>query len=115
MTEMSCAEKAARAATDFASSAFGAGFALALIVCCLASWPVIGWEGAIGWADPVATLGSFLFLFLLQRSQAKDTLSLQVKLDELLAAVREADDELISVEDLPENEVQSKRDKRRHQ
>jgi low affinity Fe/Cu permease len=44
-------------------------------------------------------------LFLIQRSQSKDTLSLQVKLNELLAATHRASPELINIEDRSESEV----------
>src|SRR5262249_53544737 len=44
--------------------------------------------------------------FLLQRSQAKDTLAMQVKLNELLAAVNQASSQLINLEDRSEAEVQ---------
>ena len=48
---------------------------------------------------------TFLMVFLLQRSQNKDALAMQIKLDELLGAVKGASNRLIDVEDLSEEEV----------
>jgi low affinity Fe/Cu permease len=44
-------------------------------------------------------------VFLIQRAQNKDTLALQLKLNELVAAVQGASNRLISVEDLSEAEL----------
>jgi low affinity Fe/Cu permease len=48
---------------------------------------------------------TFLMVFLLQRSQNKESLAMQVKLNELLAAVKGASNRLINIEDLSEDEV----------
>jgi low affinity Fe/Cu permease len=48
---------------------------------------------------------TFLMVFLLQRSQNKDSLAMQIKLDELLGALKGASNRLIDVEDLSEEEV----------
>jgi low affinity Fe/Cu permease len=48
---------------------------------------------------------TFLMVFLLQRSQNKEFLAIQIKLDELLGAVKGASNRLIDVEDLSEQEV----------
>jgi len=50
---------------------------------------------------------TFLMVFLLQRSQNKDSLAMQIKLDELLAAAKGASNRLIDVEDLTEEEVRA--------
>jgi low affinity Fe/Cu permease len=81
----------------------------------LASWaiaiPVVGWSKAYEVFDEFATVASFILLFLIQRSQSKDTLSLQVKLNELLAAAHRASPELINVEDRSESEVREIHDR----
>ena len=43
-------------------------------------------------------------VFLIQRSQNKDSLAIQLKLNELVAAVRGASNRLINVEDLSEED-----------
>ena len=51
------------------------------------------------------TIVTFLMVFLIQRSQNKDALAVQLKLNELVAAVDGASNKLISVEDLSEEEL----------
>jgi low affinity Fe/Cu permease len=81
----------------------------------LASWafavPFVGWSKAYDAFDEFITVASFILLFLIQRAQSKDTLSLQVKLNELLAAAHRASPELINVEDRSESEVREIHDR----
>ncbi|HEX4612272.1 MAG TPA: low affinity iron permease family protein, partial [Urbifossiella sp.] len=51
------------------------------------------------------TIVTFLMVFLIQRGQNKDALAIQLKLNELVAAVKGASNRLISIEDLSEDEV----------
>ena len=51
------------------------------------------------------TIITFLMVFLIQRSQNKGSLALQLKLNELVAAVEGASNRLIDVEDLSEEEL----------
>lgn len=51
------------------------------------------------------TIVTFLMVFLIQRSQNKDALAVQLKLNELVAALDGASNKLISVEDLSEEEL----------
>jgi low affinity Fe/Cu permease len=51
------------------------------------------------------TIVTFLMVFLIQRSQNKDALAMQLKLNELVAALEGASNRLISVEDLTEEEL----------
>ena len=51
------------------------------------------------------TIVTFLMVFLIQRTQNKDSLAVQLKLDELVAAIDGASNRLISVEDLSEEEL----------
>src|SRR3954465_3724568 len=51
------------------------------------------------------TIVTFLMVFLIQRSQNKDSLALQLKLNELVAAVSGASNRLIDIEDLTEQEL----------
>jgi low affinity Fe/Cu permease len=51
------------------------------------------------------TIVTFLMVFLIQRSQNKDALALQLKLNELVAAMKGASNRLIDVEDLDEDEL----------
>ncbi|HUJ12872.1 MAG TPA: low affinity iron permease family protein [Thermoanaerobaculia bacterium] len=51
------------------------------------------------------TIVTFLMVFLIQRAQNKDSLAIQLKLNELVAAVEGASNRLISVEDLSEEDL----------
>jgi low affinity Fe/Cu permease len=51
------------------------------------------------------TIITFLMVFLIQRAQNKDSMAIQLKLNELVAAVEGASNRLIDVEDLSEEEL----------
>lgn len=52
------------------------------------------------------TIVTFLMVFLIQQTQNKDTMALQLKLNELLAANKTASNRLINIEDLTEDELE---------
>lgn len=98
-------------ATDFVSSHWGTLAALGILAIWLVAIPVLGSTQAWGLVDKVIFATSFLLLFLLQRSQTKATLSIQVKLNELLASTHRASPQLINVEDKSEEEVREIHDR----
>ncbi len=51
------------------------------------------------------TIITFLMVFLIQKSQNKDSLSIQLKLDELVAAHDQASNRLVDVENMTEDEL----------
>jgi low affinity Fe/Cu permease len=51
------------------------------------------------------TIVTFLMVFLIQRSQNKDSLALHLKLNEIVAAIEGASNRLIDVESLTEQEL----------
>ena len=51
------------------------------------------------------TIVTFLMVFLIQRTQNKDSMAIQLKLNELVAAMQAASNRLIDVEDLSEDEL----------
>jgi low affinity Fe/Cu permease len=51
------------------------------------------------------TIITFLMVFLIQRSQNKESIAIQLKLNELVASSRLASNRLIDVEDLTEQEL----------
>ena len=83
-------------------------FTLALFIVLV--WLVTGplfhfsdtWQLVINTATTVIT---FLMVFVVQHTQNRDTESLQVKLDELIRAVKKADNALLDLEDLEEDEL----------
>ena len=52
------------------------------------------------------TIVTFLMVFLIQRSQNKEALAVQLKLNEIVAAIEGASNRLISVEDLSEEDLE---------
>src|SRR6185503_4748985 len=81
--------------------------ALLIIVIWGATGPLFGysdtWQLVINTGTTIVT---FLMVFLIQRAQNKDSLALQLKLNELVAAVEGASNRLIDCEDLTEEELQ---------
>jgi low affinity Fe/Cu permease len=51
------------------------------------------------------TIVTFLMVFLIQRSQNKDSIALHLKLNELLVAQTHASNRLVSIEDIGEDEM----------
>jgi low affinity Fe/Cu permease len=52
------------------------------------------------------TIITFLMVFLIQNSQNRDAMAMHLKLDELLRAIQDADDEMMSAEDDDEKQLQ---------
>lgn len=57
---------------------------------------------------------AFLMIFLMQRAQNKGLAALQVKLNELIASSRHANNKLINAEELSESEIKDLRETHRH-
>jgi low affinity Fe/Cu permease len=105
------AERLAMAVTRFASG--GAAFltALALVVLWIATGPLFHysntWQLVINTGTTVVT---FLMVFLIQRSQNKEALAMQLKLNEIVAALEGASNRLVSIENLSEKELRTLHD-----
>ena len=94
-------------------SARVAGHPIAFLLAFLAIllWAVTGpffdfsntWQLVINTATTIIT---FLMVFLIQNSQNRDTIAMQLKLDELVRAVDAARNSVLSLEDLDEEELQ---------
>ncbi len=86
------------------TSAFGV--ACAVIIVWAVTGPVFGysdtWQLVINTGTTIVT---FLMVFLIQRTQNKDSMAIQLKLNELVAAMQGASNRLIDVEDLSEEEL----------
>jgi low affinity Fe/Cu permease len=85
-----------------------AGFSIATLL--IVGWIVTGplfhysdtWQLSI---NTVTTIVTFLMVFLIQRSQNKESMAVQLKLNELVAAMLGASNRLIDVEDLSEKDL----------
>ena len=100
-------EPLAAAATRGVGSSWGFGLALAGVVVWLVTGPLFQWSDT--WQlfiNTGTTIITFLMVFLIQRTQNKDGLAIQLKLNELVAALQGASNRLIDVEDLSEKEMQ---------
>ena len=84
--------------------------AVAVIGIWAASGPLFGysdtWQLVINTATTIIT---FLMVFLIQRSQNKDSLAIHLKLNEIVAAVQGASNRLVDVESLSEKELETLR------
>ncbi|HKB87337.1 MAG TPA: low affinity iron permease family protein [Ignavibacteriaceae bacterium] len=90
----------------FAGSSFAFGTAFSLIILWLLSGPIFHysdtWQLIINTGTTIIT---FLMVFLIQRTQNKDSTALQLKLNELIAATKGASDSLIDIESLTEEQL----------
>ena len=101
-------ERFAAGATRWTGSTSAFLAAALVIVVWLISGPIFHfsdtWQLVINTGTTIVT---FLMVFLIQRAQNKDSLAVQIKLNELIAAVEGASNRLISAEDLSEEELRT--------
>jgi low affinity Fe/Cu permease len=100
-------ERVAARITRAAGSARAFAVALAVVVIWAVSGPIFGfsdtWQLVINTGTTIVT---FLMVFLIQQSQNKDSLAIQLKLNELVAALDGASNRLINVEGLSGHDLQ---------
>ncbi len=101
-------EQLSTRATKYTGTSWAFAIAAGLIVVWLASGPLFGfsdtWQLVINTGTTIVT---FLMVFLIQRAQNKENEAVQLKLNELVAAVRGASNRLIDLEDWTEEELQN--------
>jgi len=80
--------------------------AVAVVVLWAASGPIFGfgdtWQLVINTGTTIVT---FLMVFLIQNSQNRDTEAMQIKLDEIIRAMKDANDALLDLEELDQKEL----------
>ncbi len=94
----------------WAARASGQPLTFVLAVAIVVGWaftgPLFGfsdtWQLVVNTGTTIIT---FLMVFLIQSTQNRDSEAVQVKLDELIRAVRGAQNSLLNVEDLTEDEL----------
>ncbi len=100
-------ERASRTVTQWSGSAWAFSTAALIIVIWLVTGPLFHfsdtWQLVINTGTTIVT---FLMVFLIQRSQNKESLAVQLKLNEIVAALAGASNRLIDVEALDEAELQ---------
>jgi low affinity Fe/Cu permease len=101
-------ERLAHAATTWTGSSAAFATAAGTVL----AWAITGpwfhysdtWQLVINTGTTIIT---FLMVFLIQRTQNKDSLAIHLKLNELIAVLEGASNRLINVEDLGEAEVRA--------
>ena len=105
----------ATAVSEKAGSTWAFMTAFAVIIVWGATGPIFHysdtWQLVINTSTTIVT---FLMVFLIQRAQNKAELAVQLKLNEIVAAIDPANNRLISVEDLSEEELEILHDHYRH-
>ena len=89
----------------------GSRWAFALAVVTIMVWAVIGphfhysdtWQLVVNTATTIVT---FLMVFLIQNTQNRDAKAIHLKLDEIIRAIRPADNNMINIEKLSDEELQ---------
>lgn len=99
-------EKFSNAATTFTGSSYAFIGALLIVIIWAGSGPFFKysetWQLVINTGTTIIT---FLMVFLIQKAQNKDSKAIQIKLNELIAASREASNRIVDIEDLEEKEL----------
>jgi len=99
-------ERFASQVVNVTGSVWAFVIALAVIIVWAVTGPVFGfsdtWQLVINTGTTIVT---FLMVFVIQKSQNKDSKSVQLKLNELIAANKAASNRLIVAEDLTEEEL----------
>jgi low affinity Fe/Cu permease len=99
-------ERWSQAVTRWAGSAWAFGLAFLVVAAWLATGPLFHfsdtWQLVINTGTTIVT---FLMVFLIQRAQNKDALAIQLKLNEIVAAIDGASNRLIAAEELSEPEL----------
>lgn len=97
--------------TRWAGSPIAFCSALAIVAVWAIVGPLFGFSD--GWQLVIntgTTIVTFLMVFLIQHGQNKDSVALHLKLDELLAANRQASNRMIGIEDLDEQDLRDAAD-----
>ena len=94
------------AATEWAGSSWAFAAAAAVIFAWVVTGPIFHfsdtWQLVINTGTTIVT---FLMVFLIQRAQNKESKAVQLKLNEIVAAIQGASNRLIDVESLSEEEI----------
>ena len=83
------------------------GIAVLIIIVWAVSGPIFhfsdSWQLVINTGTTIIT---FLMVFLIQNTQNRDSATVQVKLDELIRAIKSADNSILNTENLTESDLQ---------
>src|SRR6201990_2690658 len=96
--------------SNWATAATGSSAAFLIAVMTIVVWAVTGpvfhysetWQLIINTGTTIVT---FLMVFLIQKSQNKDSKAIHLKLNELIAAHQGASNRMVNIEDITETEL----------
>ncbi|MGE6220636.1 low affinity iron permease family protein [Nubsella zeaxanthinifaciens] len=99
-------ERFANAATKFTGSSSAFIIAVTIVLIWAVTGPLFNysetWQLVINTGTTIIT---FLMVFLIQKSQNKDSKAIQLKLNELIASHDKASNRMVDIEDLTEEEL----------
>ncbi len=99
-------EHASHTVTEHTGRPWAFGLALGSVILWLVSGPIFGfsdtWQLVINTSTTIVT---FLMVFLIQHGQNKDSRAMELKLNELIAAMKGASNRLIAIEELTDDEL----------
>lgn len=92
------------------SKAAGSTIAFSIAFILVIGWALLGplFDFSAGWQlfiNTTTTVVTFLMVFLIQKAQNKDSLAIQLKLNELVASHEYASNRLVDIEELTEEEM----------
>ena len=101
-------ERFSLAAMEWAGSSWAFAIAVGIILVWVVTGPIFGfsdtWQLVINTGTTIVT---FLMVFLIQRAQNKESKAIQLKLNEIVAAIEGASNHLIDIEGLSEDEIEA--------
>jgi low affinity Fe/Cu permease len=94
-----------------AAEAVGSGKTFVLVLLVVIIWVITGpifdysekWQL---WINTITTIVTFLMVFLIQNSENRNTKVIQLKLDELIRAIKSARNRMVDLEDMSDTELE---------
>lgn len=106
MSSESWTERFARIVTNWTGSTSAFVLAVGIVIVWAVTGPLFNfnetWQLVINTGTTIVT---FLMVFLIQRTQNKDSRAIHLKLNELVAAMQGASNRLVNIEDISEQEL----------